>query len=406
MIKAAFLNCLRNRRRTALTGLSIALAVLVVVLLMSFTYSCFDSMLDNERRFSIGDIRIRTEKYSEFESLMPLQFYIENLSAIKERLLDTPGIKGAESVIRVYASLYRDSSLTNISVVGADPGSAYMGEGTIIHSGRLAQDETKEAMATPKLLSACGLEVGDSVTVIFRTASGGTNAATFQIVGSVGYMNAEMNGSMLVTSASALSGILRIQDGTIEIHAWTEDGIDSKRMAEELRDRFSGEGLEIKAWQDVSVMYPMMPLYDTMVMIIVLLFFFIASTLVFNTMMMSTLERKKEISTMIAIGFSRGYVIAQLVAEGLIIALLFSVSGALIGKIIITVLGITGMDLTGMGVESVDGFGFPNILYLELRSSRYLMAIAVEMAVTAAAGILATWRVRKLEVAEALREEE
>ena len=93
MIKLALRNCLRNKKRTIVTGLSVILAVFVVLLIMSFMYSCFDQLAENERKYTTGDIRIRNKKYNEFESLMPIQFYIENYSELKAELLNRSTIK-------------------------------------------------------------------------------------------------------------------------------------------------------------------------------------------------------------------------------------------------------------------------------------------------------------------------
>ncbi|MGN0907719.1 MAG: hypothetical protein ACI4NM_11280, partial [Bullifex sp.] len=138
MLKLALRNCLRNRRRSAVTGLSVLLAVLIVILLMSFMYTCFDQMADNERKFRVGDVRIRAEKYNEFESLMPLQFHIKDYGALKEELLSIPSVSGVESVLNLPASLYTDGKLASITVCGADPGSVYIGDDTILYEGRFA----------------------------------------------------------------------------------------------------------------------------------------------------------------------------------------------------------------------------------------------------------------------------
>ena len=81
MIKLALRNCLRNRKRTIVTGLSVMLAVFVVLMIMSFMYSCFDQLAVNERKYTTGDIRIRNTRFNEFESLMPMQFFIEDYSS-------------------------------------------------------------------------------------------------------------------------------------------------------------------------------------------------------------------------------------------------------------------------------------------------------------------------------------
>lgn len=405
MIKLALRNCLRNKRRTIITGLSMLVAVFVVIVIEAWMFSLIDDMTDNDRLFSIGEVRIRAEKYNEYESLMPIQFYIEDYQAFKEELLDRPEVDRVEAIINAYGSLYDNGTLNSVSVIGAEVGSVYIGDQTTVREGRLLEDGKREIMATPKLLEEYNLTVGDSITIIFKTVSGGSNAATFRIVASVAYDNAEFNSALLVTSVSALSSVMHIEDGAIEAHLYLKDGVDADEEAELLSDVYEDRELDIESWKDVSVIYSMIPMYYVMIAIIIILFFFIASTLVFNTMMMSTLERRKEISTMIALGFSRSYVMALFIVEGLIIALVSSVLSAIISFIVISVFGRIGLDLTPFGADAVDGWGFPNVLYPHLKAYWYFIVVSGEVLVSVLASCLATKRVRRIEVAEALREE-
>lgn len=405
MIKLALRNCLRNRKRTIVTGLSVMLAVFVVLMIMSFMYSCFDQLATNERKYTTGDIRIRNTRFNEFESLMPMQFFIEDYSSLKDELMRMPEIKDVESVFSLAASVYSDGKLESTAIYASDPGSVFIGDETILYEGRFAENGAKEVMATPLFLKHHGLSLGDSVTCVFKTAAGGTNAATFRIVGIVGYLNSEMNGNLIITTADALAPLVRMKDGALELHVWLNEGADETAEADVLNSLLSDRGLVAQSWSEISWIAPVMPLYDLMIIIIDALFFFIASTLVFNTMMMSALERKKELATMIAIGFSRKYIMVLLVAEGLVISLISATLSALISKVMIDIFGVVGIDLTGFGIEAVEGWGFPNILYTRLAGWIYPVVILAETGVSVLAAILATMRVRKLEVAGSLREE-
>lgn len=405
MFKLALRNCLRNKKRTLVTGLSVIVAVFVVLLIMSFMYSCFDQLAENERKYTTGDIRIRNAKFNKFESLMPLQFYIDNYKMLKEELLKRDAIKNVESVFSLSASIYKDGKLDNTTIYGADINSVYIGSDTILYEGRFVENGSREVMVTPLFLKHNNLSLGDSITCIFKTATGGSNAASFKIVGIVGYLNAEMNGNLIITSSETLAPLIRMGNGALELHVWLNDTSLEAEETKALNELFKDRGIVAQGWNEISWIAPVMPLYNIMIIIIDALFFFIASTLIFNTMMMSTLERKKELATMIAIGFSRKYIMALLVVEGLIISFVSSSFSALISKILIEIFGVVGIDLTAFGVEAVEGWGFPNILYTELSNWIYPVVIISEMVISAIATILATMRVRKLEVASSLREE-
>ncbi|MDY2816047.1 MAG: hypothetical protein SOT35_05550, partial [Bullifex sp.] len=140
MIKLALRNCLRNRKRTIVTGLSVMLAVFVVLMIMSFMYSCFDQLAANERKYTTGDIRIRNARFNEFESLMPMQFFIEDYSSLKDELMRMPEIKDVESVFSLAASVYSDGKLESTAIYASDPGSVFIGDETILYEGRFAEN--------------------------------------------------------------------------------------------------------------------------------------------------------------------------------------------------------------------------------------------------------------------------
>mgnify|MGYP002520538449 CR=1 FL=1 len=407
MFKLAFRNTLRNKRRTVITAISIFIAIFVILFSMSFLYSTIDKMKENEKLYSTGDIRIRTKKYSDYETLMPLQFYIRDFDSIKNAILQLDGVGKVEASTRVMASLYKNGELDTVSVIGADNSSVFFSlDNMTINNGKIAKDGRKEIMATPRFLSENNLSVGDFVTVVFKTAQGGTNASTFEIVASVSYSNAEYNSSMIIVPETTLCHILNMDNETLEAFIWLDEDADLEIVQDEVLSLLKGDGIEVKNWKEISNIYPILPLYDAMIGILVVLFFFIASTLVFNTLLMSVLERKREIGTMVSLGFSRFYVSALFVIEGFIIALFGSILGVSVSKIFISFFKRHGFDLTLFGASAVQGWNFPNIIYLDLSASRYFWVVLIELVVSVLASVLAVQRIRKLEVASTLREDE
>ncbi len=405
MLLLAFRNCFRNTRRTVITALSVFIASLIVLLVMAFMYSVIDDMVSNERLYSTGDIRIRNPKYSKYESLLPLQFYVDKVDEIKNDLSAIDQIDRVEETNRVYASLYNKEKMSAISVIGASPSSVFFSKDAELNEGRFLEEGKKEAVVTPRFLVEHSLSVGDSVTVVFKTADNATDAITIKIVGSVSYPNAEYNSAFMIMDNSLLSSILHLDDGAIELYIWLKDRGSLDEVYPIVEEKLSKYGVEVKRYEEISAVYPILPLYDVMIAIIVVLFFFIASTLVFNTMMMSVLERKKEISTCVALGFSRNYVVLLFVLEGIIISTFGALLASIVGKILITIFAHVGIDLTLFGADAVDGWSFPNMLYPHLSGEKYLLVLIIEVLVASLSSFLASKKIKKLEVSEELREE-
>lgn len=405
MLRLAFRNCFRNTRRTVITALSVFIASLIVIVVMAFMYSIIDDMVSNERLYSTADIRIRNPKYSKYESLLPLQFYVDRVDEIKKALSVIDQIDKVEEMSRVYASLYNKEKLSAISVIGASPSSVFFSKDAELNEGRFLEEGKKEAIVTSRFLVEHSLSVGDSITVVFKTANNATDAITIKIVGSVSYPNAEYNSALMIMDNSLLSSILHLEDGAIELYIWLKNRSSLNEVEPIVKEKLSKYGLEVKRYEEISSVYPILPLYDVMIAIIVVLFFFIASTLVFNTMMMSVLERKKEISTCVALGFSRNYVVLLFVLEGIIISTFGALLATIVGKILITIFAHVGIDLTLFGADAVDGWSFPNMLYPHLSGEKYLLVLIIEVLVAALSSFLASKKIKKLEVSEELREE-
>lgn len=258
---------------------------------------------------------------------------------------------------------------------------------------------------TPKLLSELGMEVGDSLTILSKTSTSGSNGASFRIVGIVSYGNSEYNGDVVVMPLDQLSSLTRMDGGAMEVlvHIDPSAGLDATIASIKLA--LADPSLEVRSWDEISLIAPFLSMYDITYLIIELLFFFIASTLIFNTTMMSVMERKREVSTMIALGFSRSSIIRLFMTEGMIISTLGAVAAAVVGKATVALMGRYGIDLTLFGTEAVDGWGFSRMLYPQVSWSTVLSVSMICLAVAFGATTLASMRVRRIEAAQALREE-
>ena len=84
MFKIALRNIFRNKRRSVLTGLSIAVAVMIAVYLWSFISGIMDNMFDNTIRLTSGHVRILNSEYVKREKMLPLESNIPDYESIEK----------------------------------------------------------------------------------------------------------------------------------------------------------------------------------------------------------------------------------------------------------------------------------------------------------------------------------
>lgn len=412
MLGLALKNTTRNLRRTILTAFAVFIATFVVMTVAGYMDSVVSDMLDNTVLHSTGHIRIRKTDYSKYEDVMPLQFSLEESSDLADAIRSLEGVKHVERVSNVSVSVYLNESLKTVQAVVVDPETSNftVGKGITISEGRLMDSQAKEIMVSQKFLSDNGLKVGDSVTIISRTAQSGTNGSSFIIVGVVDSMDASYVSSIIYMSTSRFSKLAHLEDGTVEllVELYDESQIDVK--IEELKKVLESQDLEpgqyeLKSWHNISVTYQMIIVYKAMIVFIEVLFFFIASTLVVNTTLMGVMERKKEISTMATLGYGRGKIRFLFVEETTLIAVFGCIVAIICGLISFHISSTVGIDITLFGADQVSGWGFSKYIYPTLSFGKMVIYSLVMLCVTIVAAIFATRHVKDIEIADALREE-
>lgn len=413
MLGLAFKNTTRNPRRTILTAFAVFIATFIVLIAMGFMKTMVADMVDNTVLHLSGHIRIRRQDYATYEDVMPLQFYIEDSSDIAGALEGLDGVSHVERVSNVFASVYVGGALKNVQALAVDPeiSNFTVGKGVSISQGRLMDSSVREVMVSQKFLIDMGLAVGDSVTLVSRTTNGGTNGASFRIVGVVDSMDASYTSAIVYMPIEWFSKLSHMEDGAIEIRVELDDEERVLEFVDIINDVLGNDYgyekgyFEVESWHDSTIVYKFMKIYEAMFLVIEILFFFIASTLIVNTTMMSVMERKKEISTLSTLGFTRTRIRFLFMEESTFIALFGCVLAIGLGLVTFHFAGKYGIDITMFGADQVEGWGFSKYLYPTMEFGSMCMYALAMLAVAFVASCFATRHVKDIEIADALREE-
>jgi ABC-type lipoprotein release transport system permease subunit len=183
--------------------------------------------------------------------------------------------------------------------------------------------------------------------------------------------------------------------------------LDDKKNVELAKASLSGisSSVTVNTWKELSPDAAMMN--DYMVIYYFIFIGIIMLALAFgiiNTMMMTILERTKELGMLMAIGMNRKRVFTMIMLETMFLTSVGAVLGMLSGWLITEVLGKTGIHFSGWG-EGFEAIGFAARVY-PVVSFDFFVFITLMVIVTAI--ISSLWPARKalsLNPVEALRTE-
>lgn len=161
----------------------------------------------------------------------------------------------------------------------------------------------------------------------------------------------------------------------------------------------------VMSWQKLSPEAAMYGDFSSIIgyMYIIIILFALAFGII-NTMLMSVLERFKELGMLMAIGMNRIKVFAMIMLESVFLSLTGGLAGLLVSGVIVHILSKTGIDLS-MWAEGLEAIGYASVIYPFLTIDNYITITLLVIFTGMVASIWPARRALKLNPAEALRTE-
>ena len=190
--------------------------------------------------------------------------------------------------------------------------------------------------------------------------------------------------------------VLRMEGRVTEYALAVEPLAQARKVRDALRAEL-GAGYEVHTWEEVfPFIAQILGQQDFLFGILSTVFMAAVLLSIVNVMLMSVLERVREIGTMLAVGMRRRHIVALFLLEGGVLGLVGGVLGALVGGAVTLYLHHRGILLPSPGAN-VDSIIRPSVTV-------GYMAYAVGLAAggAAVASLYPAWRASKLRPVEAL----
>ena len=126
---------------------------------------------------------------------------------------------------------------------------------------------------------------------------------------------------------------------------------------------------------------------------------------IFNTILMSVLERKREFAVLLALGTQTPFLKGQLLLESLLLGLIGCLAGLTIGGLAAYALQVYGFDIRLIYHEGVNisGFAVSPIIHARLTSSIMFWLGGIVLTATLFLSLISMRRTTKIDIAETLR---
>jgi ABC-type lipoprotein release transport system permease subunit len=328
----------RNRKRTVLTALGLAVGFFAVVFIVGWTQGLMVEMVESATSLVNGQIEIHDADFRPDRSIYDTIGGRNgtDVDALLRAIDADPAVTAAAP--RVYTGgLISSGHATSAGMfMGIDPVremrlSRFLDP---LVEGRLPVSGRNELLVGEEMARQLSVALGDELVVVASGADGSMANDLFTLVGVFRTGLVELDATFAVMDIGDLQTLVVLPPERIhEIAVATIDPWIADATAERLGSALppADRPIEVVGWTTLNpAMVEYVALGESMHLIIIIVVFTIAIFGVANTMVMATYERRREFAVMLALGATPGSVRAVVVYEAMALGVLSLVLGAVI----------------------------------------------------------------------------
>jgi putative ABC transport system permease protein len=348
LLRIAFRNVLRNRRRSVITFSAIFLALAVMVTIRGFLDGMQASIRESVVLGQTGALQIHRRGFLKALNGASLDRGVPVDGAFLARITSVPGVKAATPRI-AFGGMINANDATTVAVFTAiDPRfepQVCPQRLEMISSGRtLAESGPASGIFAPELAASLGLRLGEKATLLASDKDGVLNALELDFVGAYGQPGMPLPEKKVGFVPLAFAQELLRMEGTATELALAVERLDDVEKVKPLLQAAVGPEYEVSSWHDVAPWVDdAIAAQNFILNLLAFIFLFVALLGIANTMLMSVFERTREIGTMMSVGVRRRQILGLFLLEAALLGLAGGLLGAAAGTAFVLQLGRTGV---------------------------------------------------------------
>lgn len=427
LLKLAVRNLMRNRRRTAITLAALVTGVTVMVFLRGFILGQREMLTENVVRGHLGAVQVHKAGYLANVLASPLLLDLADSPELRARLRSAPGVVAVAPRIQFGAMVSTpdkrpppdDGSALSEAEQGKtsfflataiDP--AVEGLVTTKRAGLVAQGgEMFRSVDAPGLVLnldfAAGLQMQvvapgaplpppEAMTALLASdRDSALNGENVVLTGVIPTFSPGDKRTGLVPLGTA-QRLLRME-GRVTEYALSVEPLERAPQVKAALQAELGEDYEVSTWEELfPFLKELAGTQDFVFGVVSSIFLVIVLLGVVNAMLMSVLERVREIGTMLAVGMRRAQVVQLFLLEGLTLGLVGGTLGVVLGAAVVAFFHSKGIAMPAPGAS------VPSMVRPVVSAAFLLQTLAEATLGAALASLWPAWRASALRPVEAL----
>ena len=392
----------RNKRRSALTLVAVALGLGLLVVTSGLIEGSVWGSIENNIRVQSGHVQVREESYDEDKVSLKWEDLLDDPQALVAQAQALPDVRAATPVVWASGILASGEESVGVRVFGIDPlaeMSTPFQEG-LVAGQFLAPDDRSGVLIGRRLAESLGVSAGDDVSLLVNTSDEQPDEAVFTIRGLYDTGIPSHDQITIFLPLAKAQAFTRAGERASAIVILLHDQENADAVASALR----APGLEVLTWRDLNQMIMQavemsMGIMNLMYLVVLA----VVAVVIANTLLMSVFERTREMGILAALGMKGRQILAMFVMEAGILGMLGIILGLLLGSLGVYYLATEGWHLGEMATMASAEIAYGETVYGRFAPAEMVQLSVASLVITLLAALYPAWFAARLEPIDALR---
>lgn len=401
-LKIAWRNLWRNRRRTLITISSVLFAVFLSLLMRSMQNGSYARMVESTVKSSTGYIQVHGKGYWEEKSI-DHSFILD--PAREQSFRSHENVTVMIPRLESFALASSGKQTKGAAVMGTDPAmeDAASGLSARITRGKYLDKDDRGILVSAGLASYLKVDVGDTVVLLGQGYHGVTAAAAFPVTGIVEFVQPDMNNQLIYLPLALAQDLYDSHDRLTSLSLMLEDPDKLNRTRDELAG-IDAEALEVMTWKEMLPELVQGIESDNISGMFMLgILYLVVGFGILGTILMMTMERRKEFGVMIAVGMRRTKLAIITFLETLMIGAIGVLAGVILSTPVIYYFYLNPIPLTGEAAEAVLEYNMEPIMPFAFEPGLFIAQSTVVLIITILAAAYPVSMIGRLKVVNAMK---
>jgi ABC-type lipoprotein release transport system permease subunit len=258
-------------------------------------------------------------------------------------------------------------------------------------------------LASQRLMKKLKLKEGRKAIITFQDREGNLVSGAFKVTGVYSTNNAPFDESNVFVNLAGVDSMAGVRGQLHEIAVLLKSGNALETIHAKLKQQYPQA--EVLNWREIAPEISLTVEFgDQMVYIFMAIILLALAFGILNTMMMSVLERTRELGMLLALGMNRRRVFLMILLETCLLVFAACPPGVVLGLATTAITQHTGIDFSQYSDVYAE-FGYSEILYPALNMQQFGNILAMVVLTAVLSGLLPARRALRLKPAESIRKQ-